>query len=91
MRVHRGGGFVKDAVYLRGLRSVLAYLRGGGRFETLLVGKVAEEHAPMIEELQRREVLKPLALRPIYLDDPAARARLERARAGLEVHELVNS
>jgi len=89
MRVHRGGGFVKDSVYLRGLQEVLAYVRGGGRLETLLVGKVATSHAPLIEELQRRKILKPLALRPLYLDDPNAQARLARARDGLELHELV--
>jgi uncharacterized protein (TIGR02421 family) len=90
MRVHRGGGFVKDAVYLRGLRTILEYVRDGGTLETLFVGKVATCHAPLIEELQRREILKPLALRPLYLDDPDAIARLARVRAGLALHELVD-
>ena len=52
-RVHRGGGFVKDAVYLRGLRRVVEYLGDGGRLDTLLVGKIAADHAPVVEELQR--------------------------------------
>ena len=30
MRVFRSGGFTKDAIYLRGLRDVLAYVRAGG-------------------------------------------------------------
>ncbi len=89
MRVHRGGGFVKDAVYLRGLRAILEFVREGGKLETLFVGKVATSHAPLIEELQRREILKPLALLPLYMDDPAAAARLARARAGLALHELI--
>jgi uncharacterized protein (TIGR02421 family) len=90
MRVHRGGGFVKDAVYLRGLRAILDYVKGGGRLETLLVGKVATSHAPLIEELQRREILRPLELRPPYLDDPRAKARLARARAGVTLERLLD-
>jgi uncharacterized protein (TIGR02421 family) len=89
MRVHRGGGFVKDAVYLRGLRAILEFVRSGGRLRTLYLGKVATDHVPMLEELQHREVLKPLALVPPYLEGPGVRARLERVRAGLTVHELV--
>ncbi|MDZ7732247.1 MAG: hypothetical protein U5R31_03285 [Acidimicrobiia bacterium] len=57
--------------------------------ETLLVGKVATEHAPIVEELQRRRVLNPAPLRPAYLDDPDGQARLDRAREGLELVDLV--
>ena len=71
-RVHRGGGFVKDAVYLRGLKRVVAYLAEGGRLDTLLVGKIAVDHVAVIEELQRRGVLRPPPLRPAYLDDVTA-------------------
>lgn len=91
MRVHRGGGFVKDAVYLRGLREILQFVREGGKLETMFFGKIATQHAPLIEELRRREILKPMALRPLYLDDPQAAARLERARAGLALHDLIDS
>ena len=79
-RVHRSGGFVKDAVYLRGLRSVVEYLGDGGRLDTLLVGKIAADHAPVVEELQRRRVLRPAPLRPSYLDHPDAHYRTERLR-----------
>jgi uncharacterized protein (TIGR02421 family) len=79
-RVHRGGGFVKDAVYLRGLRRVVEYLGDGGRLDTLLVGKIAADHAPVVEELQRRRVLRPAPLRPSYLDHPDAHYRTERLR-----------
>lgn len=89
MRVLRGGGFVKDSVYLRGLQAVLDYLADGGHLETLLVGKIATEHAPIIEELQRRGVLNPSPLRPVYLDDPDGLLRLERAREGMALLELV--
>jgi uncharacterized protein (TIGR02421 family) len=91
MRVHRGGGFVKDAVYLRGLHRVLDYLASGGRIETLLTGKINTAHVSLIEELQRRRVLNPLATRPAYLDDPDALARLDTARDGLDLELLVTS
>jgi uncharacterized protein (TIGR02421 family) len=79
-RVHRGGGLVKDAVYLRGLKRVVDYLAEGGRLETLLVGKISVDHTAVIEELQRRGVLVPPPLRPAYLDDPDTHYRLERLR-----------
>ena len=51
MRVFRGGGLTKDAVYLRGLVEVLNYFASGGDLEPLLVGKVASEHIGLIREL----------------------------------------
>jgi uncharacterized protein (TIGR02421 family) len=68
MRVFRGGGLTKDAVYLRGLLFVLRYLRAGNDTEALWIGKVGAEHLPLIEELRWREVLHPVALRPRYLE-----------------------
>ena len=88
MRVFRSGGYAKDAVYLKGLIELMEYLRKGGRIEPLFVGKLGVDHVPMIEELQWRGVLKPVPLRPYYLDDPRANGRLERVRNGLTVHEL---
>ena len=79
-RVHRSGGFVKDAIYLRGLQRVVAYLGDGGRLETLLVGKISVSQASVIEELQRRRVLVAPPLRPSYLDLPDTHYRLERLR-----------
>ena len=67
MRVYRGGGLTKDAVYLRGLQTILKYLGGGGDIEPLFVGKMAAEHIPVIQELQFRQVLGPPAVRPRYM------------------------
>ena len=36
MRLYRGGGLTKDAVYLRGLLQILRYLREGGELEPLV-------------------------------------------------------
>lgn len=90
-RVHRGGGFVKDAVYLRGLRRVVEYLGDGGRLDTLLVGKMSVSHAPVIEELQRRRVLVTPPLRPSYLDHPDTHYRLERLRDNGDLVALAGS
>ena len=46
LRVYRGGGLTKDAIYLRGLRDLLAYLSAGHDLEPLYVGKIALEHVP---------------------------------------------
>src|SRR5690606_13386386 len=80
MRVHRGGGFTKDAVYLRGLVRLLGYLGDGGRLEPLYVGKVAFEHIPAVQELLWREYLASPRLRADCLAAPGAPERLARLR-----------
>jgi uncharacterized protein (TIGR02421 family) len=80
MRVYRGGGLTKDAVYLRGLQAILRYVRKGGDLTPLMVGKMAVEHIPIIKELQYRNVLKPAPIMPRYLQDARAIERLERLR-----------
>jgi uncharacterized protein (TIGR02421 family) len=87
-RLHRGGGFVKDAIYFRGLHAVIGYLAEGGRLDTLLVGKISVEQVPVIEELQRRGVLTTPPLRPAYLDDPDTHYQLERLRGGTDIASL---
>jgi len=91
LRVFRGGGLAKDAIYLRGLLQLLGYLAEGGSLEPLLVGKIALEQVPLIEELLHRGVLRPARLRPRWLDSPAARDALTRARRGLRPLDLVES
>src|SRR4029078_535897 len=90
MRLYRGGGFTKDAVYLRGLFQILRYWREGGELEPLFIRKVASAHLPMIPELTMRAIIKPPALRPRYLETAGAQKKLERLRGGLKVLELVS-
>ena len=80
MRVYRGGGLTKDAIYLRGLKAILRYVQKGGDLNPLLIGKMAVEHIPIIKELQYRKVLNPAPLIPRYMQDAAAMERLERLR-----------
>jgi uncharacterized protein (TIGR02421 family) len=89
IRVFRGGGLTRDAIYLRGLLQLLAYLAGGGALEPLLVGKIAIEQVPLVEELVRRQVLRPPPLRPRWLVAAGAEAGLARARAGLRPIDLI--
>ena len=88
MRTHRGGGMTKDALYLRGLRRILEYLRGGGELEPLWVGKIAFQHIPIIRELQWRGVIQPSPHGPLYLEQPGPRARLAHLRSGVSVLDL---
>ena len=88
-RIYRSGGLTKDAVYLRGLVRVLKYLGEGGDLEPLFVGKIATNHVPVIKELESRQVLKPIPLRPRYLDNPEAGKRLKGLARDVSVLNLI--
>lgn len=89
MRIFRGGGLTKDAVYLRGLVRLLRYLENGGRLDPFFVGKITPDHAADILELQARGVLMPAPLRPRWMEMEAAARKLERCRDGMSVVDLV--
>lgn len=90
MRIYRGGGLVKDCIYLRGLLTVLEYLRNGGEFEPLFVGKIGAEHIPVVRELQSRKVLDAPKFLPRYITRESCRERLQLVRQGLDVYELLS-
>lgn len=89
MRIYRGGGLTKDAIYLSGLVEVLKYFRDGGEFEPLLVGKLAADHVPLINELQFRKVLRSPPLRPRFLGYPNFPRKMARVRSGVHVLDLM--
>ena len=89
MRTFRGGGIVKDVIYLRGLHELMRHLQSGGELEPLFVGKLALHHLPLVEELEARGLLQPMPLRPRFLDLPETSAQLARVRAGLTVVDLL--
>lgn len=64
-RVHRGGGFTKDYLYLTGLKKIYDMYNKGEDLETLLTGKVSLEHKSDIEYLQD----KGLAVKPKHITD----------------------
>jgi uncharacterized protein (TIGR02421 family) len=89
MRVYRGGGLTKDAVYLRGLVNLLDYLRQGGALEPLYVGKITADEIPLIRELQWRQVLCPAPLRPRYMENSQTAEKLAYLRQGVSVLDLI--
>lgn len=89
MRTHRGGGYVKDMIYLRGLKNVLHWLQTGGDLETLFIGKFALGHTEIIEELIWRKILTADVVLPRYLQDPDAQDRLERVKNGFSVLDMM--
>ncbi len=91
LRVYRGGGLTKDAIYLRGLVEILDYLGRDGQLEPLFVGKLAADQIPIVRELLLRGVLRPPQLRPRYLSDARTVARMAALREGLSVLDLLNA
>jgi uncharacterized protein (TIGR02421 family) len=89
LRVHACGGFTRDFIYLRGLVELLEYLREGGELERLYLGKMAQKHIPIVEELRHRGVLRQPPLTPRLLQDPSARERLDAVRRGLPLTQLI--
>jgi len=88
MRIFRGGGLVKDFVYLAGLLNVMEYLKKGGNLETLYAGKFNINHVELIEELLHRNVLQKPRI-PRFLERDSVKGRLQKLRDGLEITELL--
>ena len=59
LRVHRGGGFTKDFLYLTGLNKVYNYAKEGNDLSVLLTGKVTLEYKEVIEKMQGLGLVKP--------------------------------
>lgn len=91
LRVYRGGGLAKDAVYLRGLLEVLSHLRAGGALDPFWMGKIAASHFSTMQELGTRGLLKAPQIIPAFLSHPEADRRLKAAAAGLTPIEMIAS
>jgi uncharacterized protein (TIGR02421 family) len=89
LRVHQSGGFTRDLIYLRGLIDLLRLLQDGGDIEPLYLGKIAQKHIRIVEELRHRRILREPPLTPRFLDDPAAGERLARLRHGISLTEMI--
>lgn len=83
LRVYRGGGLAKDAIYLRGLLTLLSHLKAGAALDPFWMGKISAAHFGVMEELGARGLLKAPILRPLCLETERGRERLARARVGL--------
>lgn len=69
LRVHRGGGFTKDYLYLTGLKKVYDYYYSSQDMDTLLTGKVTLENKSAIARLQQLGLSK----KSVHLTDSFAK------------------
>ncbi|RZM26215.1 MAG: DUF1704 domain-containing protein [Pedobacter sp.] len=88
MRVHRGGGYTKDAIYLKGLMEILQFLQQGGEFAQLYGGKFALKHLPLVDELTHLGILQKPRL-PAFLETAEAKEKLNDLKRGLKLKDLV--
>ncbi|MBB4740326.1 uncharacterized protein (TIGR02421 family) [Actinoplanes octamycinicus] len=88
IRVVVAGGSAKDAIYLRGVSRLLEAFAEGVDLDALLVGKLALDHLPLVQDLLDRGVLQKPWIRPRWLETPGAPERLDRLRAGLSITDL---
>ena len=91
LRLYRGGGLAKDAIYLRGLLEVLEHLGNGGALDPFWMGKIAASHFGVMQELNSRGLLREPEIMPAFLSHPQAQKRLEKARCGLLPVEMIAS
>lgn len=88
MRVHRGGGYTKDAIYLTGLIQLLNFIKDGGDVSKMYAGKYALEHLPLIEELTHLAIVKKPSL-PSFLSSPQAKEKISSIKKGIQLIDLV--
>ncbi|WP_370979827.1 flavohemoglobin expression-modulating QEGLA motif protein [Agaribacterium sp. ZY112] len=70
LRVHRGGGFTKDYLYLNGVSRALS-LHKHCDIRNLYVGKTGFDFLPVINEMVERQLVEAPKYYPVYLDKPA--------------------
>ncbi len=68
LRVHRGGGFTKDRLYLSGLRKIYKRYQREESMDTLLTGKVALEYEETINYLKELGLAHPLTHKSYSFD-----------------------
>jgi uncharacterized protein (TIGR02421 family) len=88
LRIFRGGGLSKGAIYLRGLGEIQTHLRKGGALDPFWMGKISAAHFPVMQELALRGLLHPPSIRPAFLLPAKANERLEKIRSGLSIAEM---
>ncbi|GLB49691.1 flavohemoglobin expression-modulating QEGLA motif protein [Neptunitalea lumnitzerae] len=62
MRVHRGGGFTKDYLYLTGLKKIYNHHKEGNSLDDLLTGKVTLKYKKTIQKMEGLG----LAVKPVH-------------------------
>jgi len=67
VRVYRGGGFVKDHVYLEGYVKVKKFYEGGGDLKKLLLGKVGIEDIGVLDYMLAKKLINPSRYLPPFI------------------------
>lgn len=91
LRLYRGGGLAKDAIYLRGLLALLDHLKDGGKLGPFWMGKIAASHFGVMQELAERHLLRLPAVQPLFLATAEGKQRLEKARDGMRPLDMVQA
>jgi len=87
-RILQGGGFLKDIIYLKGLLELTEFIKSGGDPASLLLGKFALKHLNVIKDLTEREILKPAALKPRYMESEDYEQKLIKIREGMPLSQF---
>jgi hypothetical protein len=61
LRVHRSGGFTKDALYLSGLNKIYSRYQSGQSMDSLLLCNCSKEYEPVVDHLKDLGLIKPLS------------------------------
>ena len=88
-RVFRSGGFAKDAIYLRGFKTILDLLAMGRSLEPYWYGKIAPQHVAAVEELSDRGILSAPTSRPEFLAHASFTDRIGAFRAAPSFTNLI--
>lgn len=67
LRAHRGGGFIKDHIYLEGLLEIADFAHRGGDLRQLYMGKMGLAHLPLVTQALREGTLQPAARIPEFV------------------------
>lgn len=89
MRIYRGGGLTKDAVYLKGLLHLIEYIKQGKEIAPLLIGKIRQDYIPVINELTFRGLLSKIPIKPRYLSAPYLKY-INQIKKGGNIFSMLN-
>ena len=88
-RVYRSGGLAKDAIYFRSFAQLLDMLADGQKLDPFWFGKIDVRHIDAINQLHEQGFLTAPPITPEFLSRDQAQKKLDRARKGLDIIDLV--
>jgi uncharacterized protein (TIGR02421 family) len=91
MRLHRGGGFTKDTVYLRGIVQLIEWVGEGGDIRDLFLGKPGFDQLHLVEEMRWRGLLEAPVLFPTVLESDPAIGRLDAIRHAPSIDTILEA